>query len=117
LLIYYRVPQKSNSDECFELLLEEERIQRRDPRSTRLLTLTGSTHKGWRRKGELFLGHQRAHPLKQLRYLQAEMIKRVSEWRMEVDVLHTRVRGHKKAKQIISKINRRWKLLNNLVKK
>lgn len=111
------MPQKSNNDEIFELLLEEERLRRRDPRVTRLLTLTGSTREEWRRNGELFLGHQRAHALKQLRYLQAELIKIVTERRVEVDVLHKRVRGHKKAKKIIAKINGRWKQLDNLVKK
>jgi len=36
---------------------------------------------------------------------------------VEVDVLHKRVRGHKKAMKIIAKINGRWKQLDNLVKK
>jgi len=111
------VPQKSNNDEIFELLLEEERYRRRDPRVMTLLTLTGSIPEEWRRNGELFLGHQRAHALKQLRYLQAEFIKIVTERGVEVDVLHKRVRGHKKAKKIIAKINGRWKQLDNLVKK
>jgi len=111
------VPQKSNNDEMFELLLEEEQLRRRDPRVTRLLTLTGSTGEEWTRNGELFLGHQRSDALKQLRYLQAELIKIVTERRVEVDVLHKRVRGHKKAKKIIAKINGRWKQLDNLVKK
>jgi len=111
------VPQKSNNDEIFELLLEEERLRRRDPRVTRLLTLTDSTREESRRNGELSLGYQRAHALKQLRYLQAELIKIMTERRVEVDVLHKRVRGHNKAKKIIAKINGRWKQLDNLVKK
>jgi len=57
------------------------------------------------------------HALKQLHYLQAELIEIVRERRVEVDVLHKRVRGHKKAKKIIAKINGRWKQLNNLGKK
>ena len=36
---------------------------------------------------------------------------------MEVDVLHKRVRGYKKAKKIIAKISGRCKQLDNLVKK
>jgi len=36
---------------------------------------------------------------------------------VEVDVLHKRVRGYKKAKKIIAKVNGRWKQLDNLVKK
>jgi hypothetical protein len=84
---------------------------------TRLLTLTGSTREEWRRNRELFLGHQRAHALKQLCFLQAELINIVTERRVEVDVLHQRVRGHKKAKKIIGKINGRWKQFDNLVKK
>jgi hypothetical protein len=36
---------------------------------------------------------------------------------VEVDVLHKRVRGHKKAKKIITKITGGWKQLHNLVKK
>jgi len=83
---------------------------------TRLLTLTSSTREEWRRNGQLFLGHRRAHALKQLRYIQAELIKIVTEVRVEVDVLHKRVRGHKKAKEIIAKINGRWKQPDNLVK-
>ena len=75
------------------------------PHVDRLDTLTGSPREEWRRNGELFLGHQRAHALKQLRYLQAELIKIVIERRVEVDVLHNRVRGHNKAKKIIAKIN------------
>jgi len=63
------------------------------------------------------LGHQRAHALKQLCYLQAELIKIMTERRVQVDVLHKRVRGHKKAKKIIAKINRKWKQLDNFVKK
>jgi len=63
------------------------------------------------------LGNQRAHALNRLRYLQAELIKIATERREEVDVLHKRVRGHKKAKKIIAKINGRWKQLDNLVKK
>jgi hypothetical protein len=39
------------------------------------------------------------------------------ERRVEVAVLHKRVRGHKKAKKMIAKINGRWKQLVNLVKK
>ena len=111
------MPEKSTNDEIFELLLEKERLRRRDPRVTRLLTLTGSTRKEWRRNCELFFGHQRAHAVKQLHSLQAELIKIVTEGRVEVDVLHKRVRGHKKAKKIIAKINGRWKQLDNLVKK
>jgi len=111
------VPQKSNKDGIFELLLEEEWLRRRDPRVTRLLTLTGSPREEWRRNGELFLGHQRAHPLKQHHHLQAGLIKIVTERRVEVDVLHKRVRGHKKAKKIIAKITGRLKQLNNFVKK
>jgi len=84
---------------------------------TSLLTLTGLTREEWRRNGKLSLGHQRAHALKQLRYLQAELIKIVTERRVEVDVLHKRVRDHKKVKKIIVKINGRWKQLDNLVKK
>jgi hypothetical protein len=84
---------------------------------TRLLTLTSSTREVWRRNGELFFGHQRAHALKQLRYLQAELIKIVTERRVELDVLHKQVRGHKKAKKIIAKIIGRCKQLDNLVKK
>jgi len=84
---------------------------------TRLLTLTGLTREEWKRNGELFLGHQCAHALKQLRYLQAELIKIVTERRVEVDVLHKGVRGHKKAKKIIAKIDGRWKQLDNLVMK
>jgi len=116
-LIYYRMPQKSNNDRIFELLLEEERLRRRDPRVTRHLMLTGSTSDEWRRNGELFLGHQRAHALNQLRYLQAELIKIDTERQVEVDELHNRVRGPKKAKKIIAKINGRWKQLDNMVKK
>ena len=83
----------------------------------RLLTLTGSTRKQWRRNGQHFLGHRRAHALKHLRYLHAVLIKIVPEWIVEVDVLDKGVRGHKKAKKIIPKINGRWKQLDNLVKK
>ena len=36
---------------------------------------------------------------------------------MEVEVLHKRVRGRKRAKKIIAKINGRWNQLDNLVKK
>jgi hypothetical protein len=60
--------------------------------------LTGSTRAECRRNGELFLGDQHAHALKQLRYLQAELIKIVTERRVEVDVHHEGVRGHEKAK-------------------
>jgi hypothetical protein len=55
--------------------------------------------------------------LKQLHYVQAELIKIVTERGVEVDLLHMRVRGQKKAKKIIAKINGRWKQLDNLVKK
>jgi hypothetical protein len=115
--MYYSVPQKSNNDGIFELLLEEEQLRRRDLRVTRLLTLTSSTRGEWRSNGELFLGHQRAQALKQLCYLQAELIKIMTERRVEVDMLHKRVGGHKKTQKIIVKINGRWKQLDNLVKK
>ena len=111
------MPQKSNHDEVLKVLSEEERLRRRNPRVTRLLALTDSTREKWRRNGEHFLGHQCAHALIQLCYLQAEHIKIVPERRVEVDVLHKRVRGHKKAKKFIAKINGRWKQLDNLVKK
>jgi hypothetical protein len=68
----------------------------------RLLTLTTSTGDPWRRNGDVFLGHQRAHALKQLLFLQADLIKRVKERPVEVDVLHMWVRGHKKAKKIVA---------------
>ena len=84
---------------------------------TRLLTLTGSTRKEWRRNGELFLRHQCVHALKQLHYLQATLIKIVTERRVDIDVLHKRVRAQKKAKKFILKINGRWKLLDNLAEK
>ena len=79
--------------------------------------MIGSTRDQWRRNCELVLRHHSAHGLKQLHYLQAEIIKIVTERRVEVDMLHKRVRGHKKAKKIIAQINGRWKQLNNLVKK
>jgi hypothetical protein len=55
--------------------------------------------------------------LKQLCYLQAELINIVTERRVEVDMLHNSVRGYEKAKKIFAKINRRWTQLDNLVKK
>ena len=55
--------------------------------------------------------------MNQLRNLHAELIKCMTERRVEVDVLHKRVRGHKKGKMIIAKINGTWKQLDNLVKK
>jgi hypothetical protein len=111
------VPQKFNNDDIFECLLEEEQLGRRGPRVTRLLPFSCSTCQEWRRNGELSLSHQGAHALKQLCYLQAELIKIVTERRVEVDMLHKRVGGHKKTKKIIVKINGRWKQLDNLVKK
>jgi hypothetical protein len=105
--MYYRVPQRSNTDDIFELLLEEKWLRRWDPRVMRLLMLTGSSSEELRRNGELFLGHHHAHALKQLRYLEAELIKIMTERRVEVDMLHKRVWGHKKAKKIIAKINGR----------
>jgi len=83
----------------------------------RFLTLTGSTRNEWGKNGELCLGHQLAHALIQLRYLQAELIKIVTERRVEVAVLHKRVGGHNNSKKIIAKIDGRWKQLDNLVKK
>jgi len=52
-----------------------------------------------------------------LRYLQAELINIVTERRIEVDVLHKRVRDHKTAKKTFAKIDGRWKQLDKLVKK
>jgi len=84
---------------------------------TRHLSLTISTRVESRRNGELFLGHQHPHALEQLCSLQAELIKILTERRVEVDLLHKRVRGHKKAKKIIAMINGRLKQLDNLGKK
>jgi len=47
----------------------------------------------------------------------AELIKIVTERRMEVDVLHIHGRGRLKAKNIFEKVNGRWNQLDNLVKK
>jgi hypothetical protein len=110
------VTQQSNNDEIFELLLVDERLRKGDPRVTRLLTLTGSKREEWRWYGELFLGHQSPLALKQLGYLQEDLIKIVTDRGVEVDVLHKRVRRHKKANKINAKINGRWKQLDNLVK-
>jgi hypothetical protein len=100
-----------------ELQLKEKQLRRQDLRVKRLVKLTSSPCEESRRNGKLFLGHQWTHALKQLRYLQTELIKIVTERRVEVDVLHKRVRGHKKARKIIAQINERWKQLDNLVKK
>jgi len=49
--------------------------------------------------------------------LQREIVKQVTEHRVELDVLHHRVQSGIMARTFINRLNRRWKLLERLVSK
>jgi hypothetical protein len=58
---------------------------------------------------------QRRICLSRLQKLQTDIVKTVTERRVELEVLHRRVRGQLMARRFLGTINTRWKPLNNLV--
>jgi hypothetical protein len=58
---------------------------------------------------------QRRICLSRLQKLQTDIVKTVTERRVELEVLHRRVHGQLMARRFLGTINTRWKPLNNLV--
>jgi hypothetical protein len=58
-----------------------------------------------------------ADDTREVRRLQLEIVKLVTEHRVELDVLHHRVQGGKMARTFVNRLNRRWKPLEQLVSK
>lgn len=58
-----------------------------------------------------------ADEISEVERLQLEIVKLVTERRVEVDVLHHRVQGGKMARTFVNRLNSRWKPLERLVAK
>jgi hypothetical protein len=58
-----------------------------------------------------------ADDISEVQRLQREIVKQVTEHRVELDVLHHRVQSGKMARTFINRLNRRWKPLERLVSK
>jgi hypothetical protein len=84
-------------------------------RTLGLLEQAGSTREDWYPDGELYRRSERRVKLTRLQQLQTEIIRTVTERRVELDVLHRCVSGGKMAKKFIGQINGRWKALDKLV--
>jgi hypothetical protein len=80
-----------------------------------LLEQADATRDHWHPEGELYRRSERRVTLTRLQQLQTEIIRTVTERRVELDVLHRRVSGGKMAKKFIAQINGRWKALDKLV--
>jgi len=55
--------------------------------------------------------------ISEAQWLQREIVKQVTEHRVELDVLHHRIQSGKMARTFINRLNRRWKPLEWLVSK
>jgi hypothetical protein len=63
----------------------------------------------------LYQRSQRRLCILRLQKLQTDIVKSVTERRVELEVLHRRVRGQHMARRFLGMINARWKPLDNLV--
>jgi hypothetical protein len=99
----------------FEELLETREGATAVARTDALLEELGSTREEWQPNSAVYQRSQRRVCLSRLQQLQTEIVKTVTERRVELEVLHRRVRGQAMARRFLGLINSRWKPLDKLV--
>jgi hypothetical protein len=99
----------------FEQLLDTREGAAAVAKTEALLEKTHSTREDWAPNSPRYLRSQRRVCLSRLQELQTEIVKTVTERRVELEVLHRRVCGQAMARRFLGMINHRWKPLDKLV--
>jgi hypothetical protein len=76
----------------------------------------GTTRFDWDKSGALFQREHKQLLLQKLHSLQEDIVKTVTERRVELDILHRRARGQKAAQIFLTQLKNRWSRLDRLVK-
>ena len=86
-------------------------------RTDRLLEMYETNRDDWGVDGELYGFYQRRFIRKELHKLQGKIIHVVTERTAEQSMLHKHVRGLRESKMFLESLNKRWKQLDDTVKK
>jgi hypothetical protein len=96
----------------FEELLETPEGATAVAKTQSLLEELGFSREDWGAETALYQRSQRRVCLSRLQKLQTDIVKTVTERRVELEVLHRRVRGQSMARRFLGMINARWKPLS-----
>lgn len=86
-------------------------------RTDQLLAANATTREDWSIDGDLYRSHQKRFVQKELHKLQSKIIHVVTERTAEQTMLHKHIRGLRDSKVFLESLNRRWKQLEDGVKK
>ena len=86
-------------------------------RTDQLLAINATNREEWSIDGDLYRRHQKKFVQKELHKLQSRIIHVVTERTAKQTMLHKHIRGLRESKMFLESLNKRWKQLEDGVKK